>query len=75
MKLEFTVATKAAQQVERTVEIDGESHKVLVPSVIAQLIPVKDDGTGTLKVSVDKDSQSLFTPGAKITVTFSAAGA
>jgi hypothetical protein len=73
MKVEFTVASREPQQVEREIELDGAKHRVLVPAVIVQLLPVKDDGTGTLKVSVDKESLEIFKPGNKVSVEFAAA--
>lgn len=41
------------------------------PQQIAQLLPVEDDGTGTLKVSVDSEHLSKFKVGSEVTVEFS----
>jgi hypothetical protein len=73
MKKQFTVASREPQKVEREVLIDGAKVPVLVPAVIAQLIPDKDDGTGTIKVALSAEDLGLFRPGDKIVVEFSAA--
>ena len=71
MKVQFTVASCEAQHVMREVDIDGVKANVPIPGVVAQLLPVKEDGTGTIKVAVAPDFINLFKVGATIVVEFS----
>jgi hypothetical protein len=75
MKVEFTCVSREPQNVVREVEIDGEKKSLEVPAVIAQLTPLKENGTGKLKVAIDEASKELFTPGNKVSVEFSATAA
>jgi len=71
MKKVYKVFSVEPQQVEVVANVGGKPTKVLAPTVVAQLVPVHDDGSGTLKTAVDAENLKMFELGDEVTVTFS----
>ena len=68
----YKVFSRETGQVDRSVEIGGKPVRALVSGTLVQLVPIEDDGGGTLKIAIDDDSLGLFEPGALIEVSFAA---
>ena len=73
MKRNYKVFSCEPQQVEINVIVSGKSVKALVPAVIAQLTPAEENGSGTMKVTVDEEHLSMFKVGTTMTLEFSSA--
>lgn len=78
MKIPYTVHSCDEQQVEVTVEFQGNATRALVTGLVVEL--VSDDGVmgHTYRIVPASDAErdaakKLFTPGAKVVATFKAA--
>lgn len=60
MKAQFTLVSCEPQHIEREVEVDGAKIKVPIPGVVAQFVPVVENGSGTLKLAILADDQEAF---------------
>lgn len=60
MKAQFMLVSCEPQHVEREVEVDGVKIKVPIPGVVAQFVPVVENGSGTLKLAVPVGDQEAF---------------
>ena len=67
----YKVVSCEPQQVEIDVTINKKPLKALVDATIAQLLPLEENGSGTMKVAVDPEFLEMFEVGKAITVEFS----
>lgn len=66
----YKVFSIQPQQAECTVLVAGKPVTALIDATIAQLIPVHDDGSGTIKISVDSEHVGLFAIDSLVNITF-----